>query len=276
MPLNRRVGVLEVGQIENGLTVDFEKCILIGDRCRVFVVNDARSTQAPQRRRSTIAFASGEFAVLEFGDVAVAACRALGCNARLVLGHDTERLHEAIAEVVGQRVAVGMDDVALRLLERDVALGRQRARALIVDDFVGRQDVFVVVNLDVAACRDARTRRVVNQLVALQVQRLRFIERFLDRAEHSTRLFAEGTCTAARPILNAWVLRFGNRCKRQTTNDDSADCPPDVRERTSEACRPPALAPLARRSATLLRCPRSTHHSTVLLAQKHRRRDNQQ
>ena len=49
---------------------------------------------------------------------------------------------------------VGAHDVAVRLLQLRVALGRQRVGALVVDDLIGRQDVVVEVDLDVAAGDD--------------------------------------------------------------------------------------------------------------------------
>ena len=93
-------------------------------------------------------------------------------------------MHEAIAEVIGQRVAIGVDDVALRFFERDIAVRGQRASALVVNDFVGRQDVVVVENFDIAARRHPAAGRVVEKLVALQVQWLRFIEGLFDRTKN--------------------------------------------------------------------------------------------
>src|SRR6185312_6499750 len=85
-----------------------------------------------------------------------------------------------------QRIAIGVNDVALRFLHRDIADGGQRSRALIVDNLIGGQNVVVVVDFDVAARDDAVSGFVVNQLVALQPHRLRAVNVGVDLAEHAS------------------------------------------------------------------------------------------
>ena len=237
--LYRGVGVLEVGQVKHRLTEDFKIGILVTDRRRFLVVDDARRADAPQRRRVAIAFAWREFAVLELGDVAFAPRRALGRNFCVVLGHDRQRLHEAVAEIVGQRVAVGANNVALRLLERDVSDGRQCAGALVVDHLIGRQDVIVVEYFDVAARNDAFARRVVDELIALHIHRQSVVELLLDGAEHAAFLTGERTWRlCGRDDIG--ILGEGNGRERKKRSERT-----HKRKRTRRPGRHLAPSPLA-------------------------------
>ncbi len=101
--------------------------------------------------------------------------RALGAssrNPRVVAGDDLERGDEAVAEVIRQRDVIGVDDRAVRLLDADIALGRQRVGALVVDHLVGEEGVVVVVDLDIALGGDLAAGVVVDQLIRLQKHRL--------------------------------------------------------------------------------------------------------
>ena len=102
-------------------------------------------------------------------------------------------MHEAVAEIVCQRVAIGVDDVALRLFQSDVADGGQRAGALIVDNLIGGQDVIIVKDLNVAARDDAIASGVIDELIALQLHRLSAVEFLFDVAEHSAFGFRKRT-----------------------------------------------------------------------------------
>ena len=128
--------------------------------------------------------------------------------------------NEAVAEVIRQCVPVSANDVALRFLERDVADRCQRAGALVVDHLIGCQDIVVVENLDVAARDNAITSGVIDQLIALQVHRLRMIEVGIDLAEQPAGWIDERICgrarTRARTVdFGAWVLRRSGRCSEQ-------------------------------------------------------------
>ncbi len=149
--LHRRIGMLEVGHVEDRLAEYLEVRILVGDRRGRLIVDDLGSADAPQRRNAVLALTGRERALRELGNVTLAALGTLGRNARVIAGDDRQRLHEAVAEIVGQRVAVGADDVAVDVLELDVARGGERVGALVVDDLVGRQDVVVIEDFDVAA-----------------------------------------------------------------------------------------------------------------------------
>ncbi len=113
--------MLEVGQVEHRLAEQLELGVLIADRPGGLIVDDLVRTDTPERRHAVLALTGREGAVRELRDVAFAALGALGGDARVIAGHDRERLHEAVAEIVRQRVAVGADDVAVHVLELDVA-----------------------------------------------------------------------------------------------------------------------------------------------------------
>src|SRR5690606_20345700 len=134
---------------------------------------DGLRRKAPKWRRAAVGAAGGEFRLGELGDIAFAAGRAGGSNAGVVLGDDAQLLHEAIPEVVAQGVAIGADDVAVRLLQDNVADGGQGVGPLVVGNLVGGQDVVVVIDLDVTAGDNVVAAIVVDQLIALKVQWLR-------------------------------------------------------------------------------------------------------
>ncbi len=164
--------MLEVRHPEDRHAEQLEPRILIGDGLRLLIMDHGRGADTPQGRHAVLGLTGREAAVLEHGGVATAALGLLGGDARVVGGDDAQRLHEAVAEVVGQGVAVGAHDVAVRLLEDDVADGGERVHGAVVDDLIRGQDVVVVVDLDVAARDHAAAAVVIDQLVALQVERL--------------------------------------------------------------------------------------------------------
>ena len=67
---------------------------------------------------------------------------------------------------------VGGDHRAVRILDADIAFGRERVRAAIVDHPVGEKRVVAVVELDVALGGDLGVLVVVDHLVGLQQHRL--------------------------------------------------------------------------------------------------------
>ena len=81
--------MLEVREIQDGLAEDFEVSVLVGDGCRIFVVNNFGGAQAPQRRRCAVALASRELTILEFRDVAFAPCCTLCADAGFILRDHT-------------------------------------------------------------------------------------------------------------------------------------------------------------------------------------------
>ena len=105
---------------------------------------------------------------MEHRDVAGFTRGGLRDDARIVLGHDTQRIDEAVAEVVGQRHLVRGDDRAFGILDAHVALRRERIGVAVVDHLIGKQRVVAVIDLDVAFGRHAVVLVVVDHLVGLQ------------------------------------------------------------------------------------------------------------
>ena len=159
--------MLEVGQTKDRHAEHFELGVLVADGLSHLIVGDGRGGDAPQRRLRAIGAARCELGVLEFGDVAVAADALFGGNAGIIDGDDAQRLHEAVAEIVGEGVAFGADDIAVGVAQHDVALGGQRVGGLVVDDLVGRQIVILVLNLDVALGDNLGALAVVDEFVGL-------------------------------------------------------------------------------------------------------------
>lgn len=164
-------------------------------------MRDLVGANSPQRRCVRIIsarFTRRETAALEDGDIAVLTVGIGGNDARVILGHCLERADEAVAEVFGQRNAVGGDGRAIRLLDAHIANGIQRLRLTVVDQLVGLQGVVFVIDLDVALGDDAVVLAVGDELVSLQQQRLiggvlAYLRLGHDIAEHIA-LLRHGRC----------------------------------------------------------------------------------
>ena len=174
--LHRRVGMLEVGRVQDRHAEQLELRVLIADGGRALIVDDARGADAPQRRHAGVALTRRELAPLVLRGVALASARALRGDARVVGGDHAQRLDERIAEVVERLEPVGPGDAAVGVLELGIAFRDQLVDALVVDDLIGGQDVVVVVDLDVALRDHAVVARVVEQLIGLHVERLGAID----------------------------------------------------------------------------------------------------
>ena len=170
-PLHRRIGVREPRHIENRDAEELERRILIGDRAGLLVVGDAGGADAPERRAAAVGPARCEAALLELGDVAFATYGAARRDAGVVTCRHAQRLDESLAEVIRRGELVRAHDVAVRLLELRIALCGERLRTLVVDDAIGCQNVVVEHDLDVADRDDAIVGRVVDELIALQIER---------------------------------------------------------------------------------------------------------
>jgi hypothetical protein len=72
---------------------------------------------------------------------------------------------EGIAQLVVQRQPVGARELAVSVLQRDVAARGQLVRAPVVGDLVGEQDFAIEADLDVAARDDEVAPAVLHQLV---------------------------------------------------------------------------------------------------------------
>ena len=88
--LHRWVRVREVRRVEHWHAEHFELGILVGDRAGLLIVHDFGGTDAPQRWAAAVGAARREAALLEFGDVAVAADGATRRDPRIVTGGNAE------------------------------------------------------------------------------------------------------------------------------------------------------------------------------------------
>ena len=173
--LHGRVGRIEVRRVEHREAQEVQIGILEVEVLLRGDLRDLVGADAPDGRRIGIVragFAGGVDALVEHRDVAALAHGALGSDAGLLLGHHFERSDEAVAEVIGQHDAVGVDDGAVGVLDADVALCRERVGIAVVDDLVGQQRVVVVVDLDIALGDDTVAAVLGNEVVSLQQQGL--------------------------------------------------------------------------------------------------------
>jgi hypothetical protein len=111
--------------------------------------------------------ARGVGAVHERRRLAAAALGALGREMRMVGSVDAQRLHEAVAEVVGDVDVVGVEGGAGRIDQLDVAGRDQPPVALVVGDLLGLERVARIIDFDVADGGDLIAIVVVNELVGL-------------------------------------------------------------------------------------------------------------
>ena len=211
LALDAWIGVLKIRQIQHGLAVQLEPCVLIGDGRVGLIVDDLGGADAPERWHARIVLTGCELALLELCDVAIAAGRALTNDAGVVLRDGAERLDETVAKVFAQRQALGPDDIAVRLAQLNVAHGRQRAGRLVVLNFVGLQNVVVVEDFDVATGTHLVALGVVDHLVALQIQRLCTVDLLRRPTEDAALLLGKRRHASARHRQTARILCMGGR-----------------------------------------------------------------
>ncbi len=260
LALHGWIGVLEVGQAENRHAKHFELGILVADGLSDLIMRDGARRDAPQGRLRAVGAAGRELGVFEFGDVAVAADTLFGGDARVVDRDHAQRLDESIAEIIGEGVALGTDDIAVGIAQNDVALCGERVGCLVVDDFVGGEIVVLVLDLDVALGDDLGAFAVVDEFVGLKVKGQTAIEllRFAEDA-----IFGFG-----KRSFRFGVLGGGWRGRDQLGGDAGDGCEQAKRERGRRNHKA-----ASRRRFPCFQCLRlsqSTHHSAILLVQKHR------
>ena len=166
--LHRRIGVLEERQVRDRQAEQVERCVLIGERSRLLIVDDAGRGNTPQRRHAGCGFARRVFGVRELGDVSILADGPTGSDPGIVGADDAEGFDEAVLEVVGDVDPVGMRERPVGVLDCDIACCRQRVGCLIVDHLVGRDRISVVIKFDIAFGDHTVARCVVGQLVAVE------------------------------------------------------------------------------------------------------------
>jgi hypothetical protein len=77
---------------------------------------------------------------------------------------DQQRLHEALAQIVGQLHLGGVHDIAVRIGEADIAGGADARGGAVIDDALGLQGAAAIIDLHVADGRDGVAVMVVDDL----------------------------------------------------------------------------------------------------------------
>ena len=173
-PFDRGVGMEKEGHPGHWHTEKLERGVLVVNVALAALVNDLGRLDLPDGGPFGVlaaGLAGREDGALENRGLAVLACRQRRCNAHILFRDDAQRADEAVAKVVSECNALGIDDGAVGLLDADIALRLERIGGLVVDDAVGKQRVVVVVDLDIAARDHAIAAVVVDELVRLQEHR---------------------------------------------------------------------------------------------------------
>ena len=174
LALHRRVGDLECRQVAERYAEKLERGFLEADRLGLAVPDDPLGLQTPDRRLAGIVLArlAGRIdAVVERREDAAPALCAFGGEIRLVDGLDTQRVDEAVAEIVGDVDLVRIDRGAFRVDDLDVPAGDQPAGFPVVANLIGDQLVAAVVDSDVSRRGDRVVIVVVDQRVGFEQHR---------------------------------------------------------------------------------------------------------
>jgi hypothetical protein len=134
-------------------TEEFELRLLEIDHLFLFVVDDARALDLPERRLFRIiltGFACGIDAALQHGIAALAAVDARCRKAGGVRRFQSQRINEAVAVIVVELENVAVRDVAAGFGQTNVAFGAQPLGLLVIGDLVGLDGRAVIVDLHVA------------------------------------------------------------------------------------------------------------------------------
>ncbi len=150
------------------------------------VLNDSLGLDVPQRamfRLGVARRAGGVDSLVEDEFLAIASFAGFRRQARQIRRFDPEGLDEAVAEVVGDVHSVGINDVAARLDELDVAGREDAAGFLVVIDLPGHHLVAAVFDLHIAAYGHLFRVAIVDELIGGQQQlgvgrniRLQFVD----------------------------------------------------------------------------------------------------
>lgn len=132
-------------------------------RMGLAVLNDALSLDLPQRRLFG-AFGAGQAggvnAVIEDHRVAVETLSAFTRDTGIIRGLNAQGIHEALAEIVGDVHFVGIDLVAARLDQFDVAMGNHATGLLVVFHLLGHHAVARIIHANHTLRDDALESRL--------------------------------------------------------------------------------------------------------------------
>src|SRR5262249_10098485 len=171
LPLDRRIGALEPGQPDHRHAEEVEERAVVGKGGLVTFVRDLLCANAPGRWLGRVLLANlarREQGFFEHGDVSGLTHGGLRLDAGVVLGDESHRVDESVAEIIGKRDVVRGDHRAVGILNTDVAHGGKRVVVAVVDDAVSKQRVVAEIDLDIALGGDTPVRIVINHFVGLQ------------------------------------------------------------------------------------------------------------
>ena len=188
LALHGRIGRGEVRHIGDWLAEELQARILEIDHLLAGVVDHPRRLDLPQRRLFGIVLASlagGVHAAVHHGEGAARPIGAGGRHARLVGRVETQRIDEAVPEIVAEIECIGVGNPAVRLGDTYVAFRLHALGGLVVGHLVGLDGGAVLIDLHIADSGDALVVVVVMNLDRLQQHRRFFALRtrrgFLDR-----------------------------------------------------------------------------------------------
>ena len=168
LPRHARIGMAEVGGVEDGQAEDLERCVVVGEIVIGLVVDHGPGLDLPERRPGGLVgaqLAGGKHRLPHHGAVAVDAPGAAGDDPRVVGHEDAQAVNDAASQVAGELDGIGEQHLAARLPQRDVAGGSHHALALPVVDARGAQHALALGDLDIAGRDDRIGGLVIGQLV---------------------------------------------------------------------------------------------------------------
>jgi len=169
--LDRMIGHFDRRQDGDGAAEQFESCLFQPYCVLLAVLDDALGLDLPERRAFRMVGAGqagGVDALVENHVRAVHPLAAFGGQAGVVGGLDSQRLDEAVGEIVGHVERVGIDAVAARLDHLDIAGGRHPAALLVVDDLARDHLIAAVIDLHTADRRHAFSVTVIEKFIGCQ------------------------------------------------------------------------------------------------------------
>ncbi len=240
LPLHRIVRHRQERDIGDRMAEKLQTCFFQPHRMGLAVLNDALGLYLPQRRLFRALGAGqtrGVDTVVEDHQVAFKALGAFPGNTGIVRGLDAQCVDEALTEVVGHVHLVGIDLVAARLDQLDVAMGDHATGLLVIFHLLGHHTVARIFHANHALRDDALGIAVIGQFICckqefrivLACRRKQTILAESDRAGCQIRAHS-GTCQKGRPkppdipAVNyrhlAVLLMKQNGCPQSQRHDD--------------------------------------------------------
>ena len=168
-----RVGRREIGHVEDRDAPDEHLRVLVIDRVRLLVLDDARGPDLPERRPLGVilaGFAGGVGALLQDGHVAVRPLDPGRGEPGLVGGQHLDAVDEAVAKIVAELEPAAVDDVAVFVRHLGVAFGVDPLGRAVVNNAVRLKNAALIEKLDRADRRNGVLVLVVNELVGVDDQ----------------------------------------------------------------------------------------------------------